>query len=224
METALEADEKWMRIALAEAGRAREAGEVPVGAVIVRDGDLLASARNSPISLHDPSAHAEILAIRAAAAVVGNYRLAGDDALRDARTLPHVRRRDPPCPDRTARLRRRRSQGGRGGLPLPALRGPASEPRRRRHGGDPPGGVRRNFEWIFSGKEANDCRRNMDRKGGYRPPSPPQPGLRKKRPPAEPGERVHGLRTAEGIRSRGGKIPLRRMKELPISGEIPKWS
>jgi len=77
MEAVLEADEKWMRIALAEAGRAREAGEVPVGAVIVRKGGLLASARNSPISLHDPSAHAEILVIRAAAAVVGNYRLAG---------------------------------------------------------------------------------------------------------------------------------------------------
>ena len=72
-----QADEKWMRIALAEAGQAREAGEVPVGAVIVLKGALLASARNSPISLHDPSAHAEILAIRAAAVVVGNYRLAG---------------------------------------------------------------------------------------------------------------------------------------------------
>jgi tRNA(adenine34) deaminase len=70
-------DEKWMRVALAEAGRARDAGEVPVGAVIVRDGDLLACASNSPISLRDPSAHAEILAIRAAAAAVGNYRLGG---------------------------------------------------------------------------------------------------------------------------------------------------
>jgi tRNA(adenine34) deaminase len=70
-------DEKWMRIALAEAGRAREGGEVPVGAVIVRDGVLIASAHNSPISLHDPSAHAEILAIRAAAAAIENYRLAG---------------------------------------------------------------------------------------------------------------------------------------------------
>lgn len=77
METAPEIDEKWMRIALAEAGRARDSGEVPVGAVIVRDGDLLASAHNSPISLCDPSAHAEILAIRAAAAIVENYRLAG---------------------------------------------------------------------------------------------------------------------------------------------------
>jgi tRNA(adenine34) deaminase len=77
METAPETDEKWMRIALAEAGRALDAGEVPVGAVIVRDGAFLASAHNSPISLHDPSAHAEILAIRAAAAVAANYRLPG---------------------------------------------------------------------------------------------------------------------------------------------------
>ncbi|MCX5838419.1 MAG: tRNA adenosine(34) deaminase TadA [Deltaproteobacteria bacterium] len=77
METLLETDEGWMRTALAEAGQAREAGEVPVGAVIVRDGGLLASAHNSPISLQDPSAHAEVLAIRRAAVAVGNYRLPG---------------------------------------------------------------------------------------------------------------------------------------------------
>ncbi len=77
METALKADEKWMRIALAEAGRAREAGEVPIGAVIVRNGELLAAAHNHPIALNDPSAHAEILVIRAAAAAVGTYRLPG---------------------------------------------------------------------------------------------------------------------------------------------------
>lgn len=70
-------DEKWMRVALAEAAQAREAGEVPVGALIVLNGDLLATGRNSPISLHDPSAHAEMLALRAAAASVGNYRLPG---------------------------------------------------------------------------------------------------------------------------------------------------
>jgi tRNA(adenine34) deaminase len=77
METAPETDEKWMRIALAEAGRARDAGEVPVGAAIVREGALLAVAHNSPISRNDPSAHAEILAIRSAAAAMANYRLAG---------------------------------------------------------------------------------------------------------------------------------------------------
>jgi len=75
METVPETDDQWMRIALAEAGTAREAGEVPVGAAIVRDGVLLARAGNGSISLKDPSAHAEILAIRAATVAVGNYRL-----------------------------------------------------------------------------------------------------------------------------------------------------
>ena len=70
-------DEKWMELALEEAALSREAGEVPVGAVIVRREELLARAHNRPISLHDPSAHAEILAIRRAAAAAGNYRLAG---------------------------------------------------------------------------------------------------------------------------------------------------
>ncbi len=73
----MESDERWMRLALEEAALAREAGEVPVGAVIVRDGELLARAHNSPIVLSDPSAHAEILAIRQAAAAAGNYRLTG---------------------------------------------------------------------------------------------------------------------------------------------------
>lgn len=66
-----------MTLALEEAARARAAGEVPVGAVIVRAGTLLASAHNGPISLNDPSAHAEILAIRRATAAAGNYRLTG---------------------------------------------------------------------------------------------------------------------------------------------------
>jgi tRNA(adenine34) deaminase len=73
----MEGDEKWMRIALEEAGEALAAGEVPVGAVIVRGGELLARAHNGPIALNDPSAHAEMLAIRRAAAAAGNYRLPG---------------------------------------------------------------------------------------------------------------------------------------------------
>jgi tRNA(adenine34) deaminase len=77
MDTSPETDEKWMRIALAEAERARDAGEVPVGAAIVRGGEFLSGGCNSQILLNDPSAHAEILAIRAAAAAAGNYRLAG---------------------------------------------------------------------------------------------------------------------------------------------------
>lgn len=70
-------DEDFMALALAEARLAAAAGEVPVGAVIVRDGVVLASGRNAPIDGHDPTAHAEIVALRAAAQLLGNYRLDG---------------------------------------------------------------------------------------------------------------------------------------------------
>ncbi|MFZ4289677.1 tRNA adenosine(34) deaminase TadA [Variovorax sp. HJSM1_2] len=64
-----------MQLALAAAEEARAAGEVPVGAVVVKDGQVIATGRNAPIGTHDPSAHAELLALRAAAQVLGNYRL-----------------------------------------------------------------------------------------------------------------------------------------------------
>lgn len=73
----MDRDEQYMRRALAEARKALAAGEVPVGAVIVRGDEVIASAHNGPVCLSDPSAHAEILALRRAAAAVGNYRLAG---------------------------------------------------------------------------------------------------------------------------------------------------
>ena len=66
-----------MRLALEEAARARELGEVPVGAVVVLDGEVVATGRNQPVSLVDPTAHAEVNALRAAAAAIGNYRLTG---------------------------------------------------------------------------------------------------------------------------------------------------
>jgi tRNA(adenine34) deaminase len=66
-----------MRLALEEARRARETGEVPVGAVLVIDDEVVATGFNQPIASHDPTAHAEIVALRAAAARVGNYRLTG---------------------------------------------------------------------------------------------------------------------------------------------------
>ena len=66
-----------MRTALAEAAKARAAGEVPVGAVVVRDGAVIGTGFNQPIALHDPTAHAEIVALRAAARELGNYRLTG---------------------------------------------------------------------------------------------------------------------------------------------------
>jgi tRNA(adenine34) deaminase len=66
-----------MREALALARDAAAAGEVPVGAVIVRDGEVIGRGRNGPIAAHDPTAHAEIQALRDAAARVANYRLPG---------------------------------------------------------------------------------------------------------------------------------------------------
>ncbi len=69
-------DEQWMELALAEAAKAAEVGEVPIGAVLVaEDGSFLAAAGNSPISLHDPTAHAEILVLRQAGERLANYRL-----------------------------------------------------------------------------------------------------------------------------------------------------
>ena len=66
-----------MQAALAQARAAVAAGEVPVGAVVVKDGNVIAAAHNGPRTLHDPTAHAEILAIREAARVLGNARLEG---------------------------------------------------------------------------------------------------------------------------------------------------
>ncbi|PIE00906.1 MAG: tRNA adenosine(34) deaminase TadA [Thiothrix nivea] len=69
--------EHWMEQALLLAGRAAEEGEVPVGAVLVRDGELLGAGWNRPIAQHDPTAHAEIMALRSAGIKAGNYRLPG---------------------------------------------------------------------------------------------------------------------------------------------------
>jgi len=66
-----------MAAALEEAERAAACGEVPVGAVVVRDDRLLGAASNAPIARHDPTAHAEILALRAAGTAASNYRLPG---------------------------------------------------------------------------------------------------------------------------------------------------
>ena len=68
-------DQHFMQLALAQAHTAAVAGEVPVGAVLVRNGEVLAQAHNAPVSLHDPSAHAEVLVMREAARLLGNYRL-----------------------------------------------------------------------------------------------------------------------------------------------------
>jgi tRNA(adenine34) deaminase len=70
-------DNLWMGEALRQAQRAADMGEVPVGAVLVRDGEMLAAACNHPISGCDPSLHAEIAVMREGAAILQNYRLSG---------------------------------------------------------------------------------------------------------------------------------------------------
>jgi tRNA(adenine34) deaminase len=75
--TQLELDRQYMRLAIEQAQLAAQAGEVPVGAVLVRDDQVISKAFNKPIANHDPSAHAEILALRAAALAEENYRIPG---------------------------------------------------------------------------------------------------------------------------------------------------
>ena len=75
MNPSLPEHEKWMRLALGLALEAEESGEVPVGAVLVAGGEVIGQARNSPIELLDPTAHAEMLALRQGAIALGNYRL-----------------------------------------------------------------------------------------------------------------------------------------------------
>lgn len=74
---ASDADRAWMRRAIALARDAADDGEVPVGSVLVHDGQLITEGRNRPIAEHDATAHAEIVALRAAGAALGNYRLTG---------------------------------------------------------------------------------------------------------------------------------------------------
>src|SRR5215467_11797740 len=77
MGTTSEIDVAMMREALSLAALAATQGEVPVGAVVVKDGQIVGRGYNAPISSHDPSAHAEICALRDAAKALGNYRLGG---------------------------------------------------------------------------------------------------------------------------------------------------
>jgi tRNA(adenine34) deaminase len=74
-----ELHDRFMRLALEQARMAEAQGEVPIGAVVVLDGEVIGRGFNRPIGAIDPTAHAEILALRAAAQAVGNYRLVGAD-------------------------------------------------------------------------------------------------------------------------------------------------
>jgi tRNA(Arg) A34 adenosine deaminase TadA len=93
--------EAFMRAALDEARRALAAGEVPVGAVLVMDGQIVARGYNQPISSNDPTAHAEVVVLRAAAKALSNYRLTGstlyvtvEPCLMCAGALVHARVRE----------------------------------------------------------------------------------------------------------------------------------
>jgi tRNA(adenine34) deaminase len=70
-------DSLYMQQAILQAHKAAALGEVPVGAIVVKDGQVIATGFNQPIGTHDPTAHAEIMALRAASAILGNYRLPG---------------------------------------------------------------------------------------------------------------------------------------------------
>ena len=73
----MKGDEKFMRLALEQAKKAEEEGEVPVGAILVKDEKIISRAYNQPISKHDPTAHAEIQLLRFAGQELKNYRLIG---------------------------------------------------------------------------------------------------------------------------------------------------
>ena len=75
--TQTEIDQQYMRLAIEQAQLAAQSGEVPVGAVLVKDGQVISKAFNKPIANHDPSAHAEMLALREGALVEKNYRIPG---------------------------------------------------------------------------------------------------------------------------------------------------
>jgi tRNA(adenine34) deaminase len=75
--TPAELDLQYMRMAIEQAQLAAQAGEVPVGAILVKDGQVISKAFNKPIATHDPSAHAEMLALREAALAEQNYRIPG---------------------------------------------------------------------------------------------------------------------------------------------------
>jgi len=76
-QTSMLESERFMRLALREAKRGMRKGEVPVGAVVVHEGAVIARAHNAPVRRNDPTAHAEVLALRRAARKLGNYRLNG---------------------------------------------------------------------------------------------------------------------------------------------------
>jgi tRNA(Arg) A34 adenosine deaminase TadA len=143
-------DQDFMRLALEQAQHAWDLGEVPVGAVVVKDGEVIACGYNQPIDRHDPCAHAEIVALRAAAARLGNYRLPGcvlyvtlEPCVMCSGAMMHAAG--------ARRVWRQRSQDGRVRFADEYVRKPATQSpyqrERRRIGA----AMRRNAEGVFRG-------------------------------------------------------------------------
>ena len=106
-------DEYFMRLALREADARLEHDDVPIGAVVVRDGEVIGAGHNERELRADPTAHAEMLALREAARALGSWRVLDARALRDARAVRDVRRRDRARARPARRVRRHRPQGRR---------------------------------------------------------------------------------------------------------------
>ena len=153
-----------MDAAIEQACRARDAGEVPIGAVVWLDGAIVGRGFNQPISSGDPTAHAEIVAIRDAARPVGNYRLTGATAVRDDRAVPDVRRRAGARAGRPAGLRRRRE---------PHRRGHLDRARRRAARPQPP--LRHRRRRSRRGVPRADAGPSFASAGANRPPTAPAP-------------------------------------------------
>ena len=128
-----DAEPGWGRRSRSRKPRSR--GEVPVGALVVHDGRVIGRGGNAPIARHDPTAHAEIAALRDAARWLGNYRLPGCELLRHARALRDVRRRHLPCAHRAPGVRRPRPQVRRVRLGHRSFRRAAPQPSRHGDGG-----------------------------------------------------------------------------------------
>ena len=140
--TTPDSDEHFMRECLREAAAAEAAGEVPVGAVVVRDGQIIGRGHNRPIGAHDPTAHAEIVALRAAGLAAGNYRLVDAElfvSVEPCVILPaSARSSRPVCAgwsSAAAIPRRARWAGKRQPRRARRIQSPLCGPRRRLRGG-----------------------------------------------------------------------------------------
>ena len=160
----------FMDVALEEARAAAGRGEVPVGAAIVCDGEVIARAGNRMRELTDPTAHAEMLAIRAACAALGTERLTGCDLWVTLEPLPGLRGGDCRRTALAALLRRVRSKVGRGGWRSPGLR-PSAGPLENRT--SMAGSARR--------RPPRFCGTSSRRAGGSARPRAPVPGAARPR-------------------------------------------